>query len=579
MMRLVRIICVTWIAAITAGAETDVRIQGLQRKSEKDLLELMGARLTYVRSSPASPPLADDAAFMVRTMLHKDGYRDAEVSWRIAKADEIVLTVKEGPRLELGTVNVNGVPPDVAKRLARLFRTPAEKELKLGGEPAPFREEDVETGMSYVKQELNANGYWSAEATVAKLDTDAATGAVNVSIVVNRGESYVIANPSVKSEDGRGEKLLGGAIRPFVGKTATTANLNAMRHAAEQIAVSRGYPDAKIRMTRSLLPGKFVPEFSFDLGVRVRLGAIKVEGLQRTSSKRIRARVKFMEGDWYDEAAMNRRLRSFLATGAFSAARVETEETGPHEIDATLHFTEAKAREITLGAGAGSYDGPIFRAGYVDRNLFGYLWGLSTGIEVSGLGALGEASITNPWLFGTDYLISARIYSLIYTREGYKTFAGGLEGRINRKFGDHYTVDLLVGNSVASVSSEGLPESELGETDYVNPRIAFTQSLDFRDNPVLPTKGWHVELPLEFGRAVGDRSTSYAKAELSGGWYHQINNKNGIGLGGQWGVLVPTGDGEDLPIDLRYFNGGARSVQEFRGARTRAEGEWIPDGR
>jgi outer membrane translocation and assembly module TamA len=34
-------------------------------------------------------------------------------------------------------------------------------------------------------------------------------------------------------------------------------------------------------------------------------------------------------------------------------------------------------------------------------------------------------------------------------------------------------------------------------------------------------------------------------------------------LGGELGILIPSGGSEDLPIDLRLFNGGSRSVRSF----------------
>lgn len=417
--------------------------------------------------------------------------------------------------------------------------------------------------MSFLRQELNANGYWDAQARVAQRVENPATGALDFTIEVNRGASYVIAAPTVTSVDGRGVKLTKTVVQPFVGRIATTGNLNEMRLAVEESAVSRGYPDAKIRMARTLAPGKFIPAFSIDLGTRVRLHRIRVEGLKRTDPKRIEKRLKPMEGEWYDEAAMNRRLREFLATGAFSSARAETSDAGERLVDATLHFSEAKAREVTLAAGLGSYQGFITRVGYIDRNLFGKLLGLNTGMELGSRGVLGEARVTDPWVLGHDVAATARVFALIYGREGYSTLETGIDGMLGWKFGDHYKLDLLAGNSLVNLSSEGLPTSELGETVYTHHRLRLTQTLDFRDNPVLPTRGWHLECPLELGAAVGDFSTSYGKAGISGGWFHDLGRNYQIGLGGDWGILMPSGDGGDLPIDLRLFNGGARSVRSF----------------
>ncbi len=166
-------------------------------------------------------------------------------------------------------------------------------------------------------------------------------------------------------------------------------------------------------------------------------------------------------------------------------------------------------------------------------------------------------------MFGTDVSGTARLYALIYGREGYTAFESGLEGKLSRKFGEHYTLDLLAGYSLVNLTEEGLPSFELGETVYTHPRLRLTQTLDFRDNPVLPESGWHLENPWQVGAAIGDDSTSYIMAGLSGGWYHEINRKFSVGVGGELSVLKPSGDGEELPIDLRRFNGGARSVRSF----------------
>lgn len=554
-MKFPRVILPLLLTALTAAAETRVRISGMRNMSEAQALEMMGGRLEHIRSSPPSASRADDAAFILRELLEKDGYTQAVVDWKIRGGREVELVVREGGRLSLGNVTVNGVPKDDAKKFSRLFSKPAEKGSNSLREAPAFREEDVETGLSYLRQELNARGHWEAEAAVTKRETHPATGAVDVVIEVMPGPLFVIGRPTMT--------VAIPGVAEFAGRKATTANLNAMRLVVEESVTGSGYPDSKIRMTRTLAAGEFIPDFSIELGERVRLGRIGVKGLERTNPARITGRVASMEGGWYDQAAMNLRLREFLATGAFSSARVETSPAGEGIIDATLHFDEARAREITLGAGAGSYQGFITRAGYIDRNLFGELMGFSAGFELSFLGLLGEVSVTDPWVFDSDLAATARLYALIYGREGYTSFESGLEGKLTRKFGKHYSVELLAGTSIVSLEADGLPSSELGETFYSHPRLRLTQTLDFRDNPVLPKSGWHLASPLEIGAAMGDVSTSYVRAGLSGGWYRKLNRSYDIGIGGEFGVLIPSGDGDDLPIDLRLFNGGARSVRSF----------------
>jgi outer membrane translocation and assembly module TamA len=143
---------------------------------------------------------------------------------------------------------------------------------------------------------------------------------------------------------------------------------------------------------------------------------------------------------------------------------------------------------------------------------------------------------------------------------------------------DHYGIELIGGYSIVNLTEDGLPLSELGENNYANPRLRLTQTIDFRDSRVLPKSGWHLQCPLEIGAAVADNSTSYASAGISGGWHHSLGRYYDIGLGGGFGMLIPSGDGADLPIDLRLFNGGARSVRSFPERELGPEVDGYPTG-
>ncbi len=551
------------LTALAAAGETRVVIEGTTRYSSDQVLGLMGGRLEHVRNSDASASLADDAAFLVRQVMQKDGYPEVSVSWKIVSRSEIRLTVREGPRLSLGTVTLNGVPPEETKKLVKIYSRPADKDRAFISPDPPFREGDVAAGLDNIRQEFNARGYWAATAEIANRMTDPASGRVNLTINVAPGPRFRISPARITSTALQGQLQTKLTAEPYYGKVATTGNLNAMRLAVDESFTSRGYPDSKITMSRSLEQDRFIPEFSIELGKRVKLQKVHPEGLVITNPARIESRMKTLEGEWYDEAAMNKRIRGLLATGAFSSVRLERNPVGEDSIDATLHLEEGKARQLSFAAGADSYQGPLFRITYADRNLWGELLGFSSGFEFSSKGVLGETKLTDPWLFGNDVAGSIRAYALNYTREGYSSLETGLEGKVIWKIGDHYTMDLLAGYSIVNLSEDGLPTAELGETVYTHPRLSFTQTLDFRDSPVLPKNGWHLAVPLEIGAAVGTVSSAYASAGISGGWYRKLNSKYEVALGGDWGLLVPSGNGGALPIDLRYFNGGANSVRSF----------------
>jgi outer membrane protein insertion porin family len=543
------------------SAETEIDIRGMKSKSEFEVLQLMGDRLAYVRGKPASPWRAADAAFLVTEILRKDGYNDVRVTPKVEAPDRIALIVEEGARLALGDVKITG--DGDAKQLAKLFALPANKDRPFGLGAPPFREEDVETGLGFIVQQLRSEGYWDARANVADRAADTASGKVQVTIAVDRGERFTIRNPTVHSPDGRGVKRAATTWEPFIGAWATTERINALRSAMEEAFISRGYPDAKIRMESSLGSAAYRPAFFIDLGTRVRLLEVHAKGLVRTRPERVSRIMEPLEGEWYDQAAMNSKVKRLLATGAFDSVRVETYEVSNKRIDATLHFHEARAKEISLAAGAATFTGPLFRAGYIDRNFRGSLKGLSAGMELSGRGALGEVKLIDPWWLGTETAHTLRLYSLVKAYEGYTSLEGGLESGWKWQPSKRRHMELLAGYSFVTVSDDGLPANLLGETDYNHIRVAFTHTWDHRDSAILPKSGWHFGIPAQIGAAIGDTMETYAKIGVVGGYYLPLGETYQLGVGGFANRVFPSDDIMSLPVDLRVFNGGARSVRSF----------------
>lgn len=544
-----------------AAAETRIEIRGMRSKSEREVLQLMGDRLVYVRQKSASSWRAADAAFLVTQILRNDGYNDVKVTPRIEGADRIALIVDEGARLALGQVTITGEVD--AKQLAKLYSLPAEKDTPFGAGSPPFREDDVETGLRYIEQQLQSEGYWNADATLSERVPDLESGKVDVTIAVDRGERFTIRKPTVNSPDGRGVKRAATTWEPFIGEWATTEQINGLRAAMEEAFISRGYPDAKIRMESSLGNSTYQPAFFIDLGTRVRLLEVHSEGLAKTKPERVKQIMKPLEGEWYDQAAMNGKVKRLLATGAFESVRVDTYEVSNKRIDATLHFQEAKAKETSLAVGAGSFYGPLLRAGYIDRNFLGDLRGFSAGVEFSGRGALGEVKLTDPWWRGTETAHTLRLYSLVKAYEGYTSYESGFESGWKWDASPRRRMELLFGYSFLTVTEDGLPSNLLGESDYNHVRVAFTHTWDHRDSVILPKSGWHFGIPVELGAAIGEDTETYAKLGLDGGYYYPLNDTYHLGIGGFANWVFPSGDIQSLPVDLRVFNGGARSVRSF----------------
>lgn len=563
---------------------TRVRIAGMKSLSEEEALSLVGARLEHVRTQPPSASRADDAAFMVQRLFRTYGFSQCQVTWKFFGKNSVQLIVTEGPRQLLGDVRIDGTDRKNAAQLSKLYEVPAQKRANgIQGRP-PFIQDDIAAGLELIISDFHSRGYWNATAEVRSQSVNPSNGRTDLVIATNPGALHYISEPTVVGITKRSDALTGDA-RTFIGQPASTASINGMRSAVETFYRQRGFTEAKILMTSKIENGRFIPGFIIEEGKSFQLGTFTFEGLGKTKLNRIRRRFSDLEQKTLDNTVVDKRLREMMATGAFESVRMETREREGNVLDATLHFVEADARGYTVSAGFGSYEGPILGVSYYDRNYRGMMMNLSSGFEITARSLLGEVGLTDPWLFGSDVKGNLRLFMLSGLNEGYTTWKAGGEVGTSWQASEHYLLDLRAGWSFVNTNEDGIPSNLLGETVYANPFIRFNQRFDYRDSKVLPTKGWNAEFPIEIGAAMGEVSTTYFKSELSGAWRHPLGEEAQIALGARAGLLMASGATNDLPIDLRYFLGGPRSVRSYSeremGPRSRTgypvggEGYWV----
>ncbi len=540
-------------------AKTLLQFEGMKSISEEDIQQLIGGRFEHIKSQPASDSRASDSAFMIEQLFRKNGFNSASVSWKIINSSLIRLSIDEGPQDTLGSIDIQGeLLEKEREKLTGLFElNPSKRKISASSDP-PFRESDIDDGITLIKSELKSQGYWNPTVEVKDRKTNRISAATHILLFVDKGDLYSIAVPSFAGEQSAGVKRV---IEPFVNRPANTANINSLRLAVTEYYRSKGFVSATVRMSVEIQNGYVRPNFNIVEGKRFRLGKVNFDGLDKTNPDRIRSRIAPLRDAYLDGNMVDTRIRQLIATGAFSSLQIETTEAEGDRLDATLQFDEADARGISLTAGFGNYEGTILGASFYDRNFAGQIRNLTAGFEITQRSLLGEVSLTDPWLWGTDAKGSVRLYSLSRGNEGYDNWTTGLEGSVSYPFSDHYSVQALLGTATASTTPDGLPVTRLGETEYQNNYLSLNQRLDYRDSSVLPTEGWHLDIPLTFGSAVGTNTTSYFQTGFETSYYKPIGKAGQLALGARADLIMPSGN--QLPIDLRLFNGGPRSVRSY----------------
>jgi len=570
-LRVAPVFCLLSSGLLSAA---DIRVEGMNAMKESEAIDLLGDRLEHVKAKPPSPARASDAAFLLENLLKRQGFQNPQVTGVIS-GNTIRLVVNEGQRLKIGSVYVPGFDEKEQARLSHLFKLPGqERVLKMGQEP-PFREPDVDEGLSLLKADFSSRGYWQAEVKVEKRDIRPGTDEIAFVIKINQGPLHHLGTPEFEGAPADLMSKLREKAAPHVGKVANTDLLTTLRGEIESVFRSTGYPLETFEMNSIIAGSTLTPRFIIKFGTRQRLGDVFVEGTVKTNVKRITKRFEDLRGEWFDAEAFDKRLKKVLATGAFASVRVENQTDATGELDATLHMIEGKAKGASVYGGIGSYEGAILGVKYHDRNLYGNLWNFSAGVEVSSRGMLGDIRLSDPWFWDTDTYLGLRLFSVTRTLEGYDKFETGVSAEFSRDdLGEHIDASLIFGTSIVNTSSEGIARDELGETVYNHSYVRADLGYDRRDDPLSPTSGYHINAILEAGLVAADTNSNYIRFETLGAGYIPMGKSGQVNLAARIGMLFPSTGAADFPIDLRLFTGGADSVRSYRynelGARTRS---------
>ena len=541
-----------------------VMVKGMEEDLRKRMSGLMQPRLEFILDRPATEWRADDAAFFMKELLIKEGYAESKVDWELPGNNLILLRVSLGVKYVIGKIYTTSNNPITEELLDDYFTQPVIQRELTKRERAPYLKDYPAEGAANVENYLKSEGYWDAKVEVAQV-TKHSNGKVDIRLTMKRGLVHQVLTPKFTGVTAEHKTSLKKIYRPYIGKIANSVNITEMNNLINKFYRDKGYQFAKISvssMHQHTKPVGIQIQFDVDSGNRYRIRKIFVEGNKKTQDQRFNRYIGPLEGAIYDEAKANEVAKKLLLTGAFETVRIIPEKVNSNELDLVLEVIESKPRFIRAYGGVASFDGLVLGSSYTNQNFLKKLQTFNIRTEISNRGLLGEISLTEPYFAGVPISQTTRIYALQRRFDGYKKALTGLETSFTWKPNNYYAAKLSGTVEYVKLDPDGLTPIEIGPDDYLNTRFTLEQTLDFRDNPVLPTDGYHARWLLEQGSINGDFSNSYLRTDLKTSYRYSFENNSRLVFRLNAGAIFPS-ESNDLPVDLRLFSGGADSVRSF----------------
>jgi outer membrane protein assembly complex protein YaeT len=500
--------------------------------------------------------------------------------------------------MDLGTITFEGNAHEPEKKLFDFVVGPTRERYSKLQRTLPFVASDVQEGVDLVHRLYVAEGFLDAVVDQPRYTFVNEANRVDVAVPIHEGRQYFFGEVSFRGQTIYGAEALRGQLEDLLKQPYTDARVADIPRRLQSYFKTRGYYAVKVEATAETegatsahIPVQVVispgPLYRFS-------GEVSVSGLTRLRPSFVQKRFSRLNGQIYSPEVLDDRFRTLMKTGLFNVLKIEPSPIGDEDTLAlNVSAEEAKSKEVGFSLGYGTFEGGIVGAQFRERDLFGYGRPITMSAEVSQRSYKGEFIYEDPFLFETDFSFRNRAAAFTFDYDGYSKFELGDRVEITKKITKQYEASLVFAARHVEITNTSIANRFLGDKSYLVNSLGYTQTLDLRESPLVAPRGFLFNQTLDVAAApLGSqvqliRGTGRAAYFLPFGpksltpgvvedetrpplqrWFQQ----SALAFGARVGFLHSldhsgADDQTTLPIDERFFNGGATSVRSF-GERT-----------
>jgi len=571
-----------------------IEFRGQQAFAEKELRSALKEELTTIEDFGLSPARADDLAFFLEVFYRKHGYAKVNVHYVIESGSRLRLDITEGPRFMLRTVTFDGNAREPADKLFEYMVGPTRERYSKLEKRLPFVAADMEEGTRLVDRFYIADGFLDAVVDPPRYSFQEQSSDVDVVVPVHEGGQYFFGSVSFSGQTVYGAEALRGQIIDLLQRPYTEVRVADIPRRLQAYFKARGYYDVKVEATgapEEAVNGRVPVEITISPGPVYHFDGVTVNGLTRLHPSFVTKRFTRLSGKTYSPDVLDERFRTLMKTGQFNLLQIKPVPVDGNLLRLDISAEEAKSKEFGFWVGYDTYEGALAGVQVGDRDLFGYGRPVTASIEVSQRSYKGEILYQDPFFLDTDFVFTARAAALTFDYDGYTKFELGGRFELSRKITKYDEAALTLSvRHVKITDSQIKPDFLLGPSGYLVNTIGLTNTLDVRESPYVNPRGFLIGNTVEVASSALGSDIEFIRGTMRVGYYLPFGPKpltpgvvvdestgtpfqrwfrqSSIAFGARAGIihsLTTSGSAEAtaIPIDERFFNGGATTVRSF----------------
>ncbi len=551
------------VVPIEPGIRTVVEVEGNHALSRREVVD----GLDLARHTNLDGAGRKQMAAALVALYRGEGY-DARVEVQEVRPgarpgeQRLVVRCHEGRRIPVAAIHIDAggeVDGETIRQVMALARH------RSFGRPAWFRRDLFEADRAAIEARLRLLGHYQAR--LVRYEAHRTDAGMVVDVAVEPGPVAMVAEVTLTGAHAIDRDTLLAGL-----KTPSPLLLPALRDLRRKMVTTyrqRGFLEARVQSHLAPLgEGRWRLELTVEEGVQSRIGATHIRGLDRTAEAVVRRELRYREGDPLDPARLHETRQALARLGLFEQVEVAPDPllAGAAVRDVVVDLDEGKQGAVAWSIGFGSAENLRTTVEISHLSPFGHSRPVAFLTRLSAIERTVSLSGREPRLLDSHTGLLVNAVQVNREFENFTKTTIGTSAILEREIFPHLHASLGFQYDNSSLSNV---TGEVRVTDADLGRIGLASGIasllwEGRDNPLDPTHGWVVGSDVQWSTDLLLSERNFVKVGGQAAAYFTPRPGWTTALGVRAGSIVTTRAGEDEPIQVRYFLGGASTLRAFR---------------
>jgi len=430
---------------------------------------------------------------------------------------------------------------------------------------ARFDAEVFERDLATLELFYSTQGFLEADLAVEDVAFHADSTSVEILVSVYEGERWHVTDVTIDGNIDFSTEELRALLSVTEGKPFRTTRLAADRAALSGHYARNSYLDANVRQTIERDDIERTVRVRYDIVEREQatISEIRISGDEKTREFVIARELTFEPGELFDVDRVGESQANIYSTGLFNAVWIEParEDTGKTERAMNVRVSERRSVELSASIAYEVVDGPGASAEFSNRNVQGNATWMTLGGGVSYRTREAAFTIGDNWLIGLpvtgettlEYDYRDEDAYVAESERGTFSLRKDLTRALSVEGGYEFERNVVL---------EVRDETEDLGTNYTTEVIA-AATHDTRDDVLDATRGTLTRAEFRLASSLLGGTNDFTRTELMWRGFKEVRKGRVLALAARAGWIRPQDDGADVPVNERFFAGGAGSIRGF----------------